>query len=37
VAVSGRDDDFSHWEQNPKAEQFRQFFRPQEIEVEYRV
>jgi hypothetical protein len=29
--------DFSHWEQNPKAEQFRQFFRPQEIEVEYRV
>jgi hypothetical protein len=29
--------DFSHWEQNPKAEQFRRFFRPQEIEVEYRV
>jgi MinD-like ATPase involved in chromosome partitioning or flagellar assembly len=29
--------DFSHWEQNPKAEQFRQFFRPQEMEVEYRA
>ena len=29
--------DFSHWEQNPKAEQFRQFFRPQEIDVEYRA
>ncbi len=29
--------DFSHWERNPKAEQFRQFFRPQEIEVEHRV
>lgn len=29
--------DFSHWEQNPKAHQFRQFFGPQEIEVEHRA
>ena len=29
--------DFSHWERNPKADQFRRFFAPQEIEVEYRV
>jgi hypothetical protein len=28
--------DFSHWERNPKAAQFRQFFAPQEIEVEHR-
>ena len=29
--------DFSHWERHPRADQFRQFFSPEEIEVEYRV